>query len=158
MQVRHLVAGLKRSVLFAARAQVLSAKGELPAESYGYFMELLARTVRNEIASCCEKAYVKLSVRDARKLLMLASDAEVEDFAAINSWTLREGVIYFQPEVVAELGAKCVVPHHHNYSFFRPYLRRRTQELTLFPRRRDINSTDLISSCLTYAKELERIV
>ena len=35
--------------------KVLSLKGNVPAESYNYFFDILLNTVREEIASCLEK-------------------------------------------------------------------------------------------------------
>ncbi|KAL5552423.1 hypothetical protein UlMin_002599 [Ulmus minor] len=46
--------------------RVLSARQRVPHETYHYFMDLLAKTVRDEIAGCSEKAYDFLSINDAQ--------------------------------------------------------------------------------------------
>mmetsp|Transcript_17296 Transcript_17296/g.56606 ORF Transcript_17296/g.56606 Transcript_17296/m.56606 type:complete len:265 (-) Transcript_17296:985-1779(-) len=125
--IKHAI-DLEQYLMEGSYHKVMAARSNVPAESYRYFMDLLAETVRAEIASCCEKAYVKLSLPDAAKILMMGSAAEVASFAAESGWVVSDGHIVFQDEVEPELGAK------------------------------DINSAGLITSCLTYAKELERIV
>ena len=39
--------------------KVLSLKGNVPAESYNFFFDILLNTVRDEIASCLEKVIIK---------------------------------------------------------------------------------------------------
>ena len=79
--------------------KVLASKNNLPAaEYYTYFIDQLATTVRwaprdgtaemrhtlrfrEEIASCCEKAYRALKVSDAKKLMMLDSTQDMLNYA-----------------------------------------------------------------------------
>jgi len=56
------------------------AKGNVPAESYSYFMDKLLKTIRNEIADCMEKSYQKISIEDARRLLFFENRPEFESF------------------------------------------------------------------------------
>merc|ERR1712032_1417222 len=48
---------LEQYIMEGSYNKVLLAKGNVPAESYKYFIDILMITVRNEIASCLEKAY-----------------------------------------------------------------------------------------------------
>jgi 26S proteasome regulatory subunit N12 len=61
--------------------KVGKAKGDIPAQSYAYFMDLLMHTVRDEIASCCIKAYNHLSLSEAQKLLGFASQQELRAYS-----------------------------------------------------------------------------
>lgn len=58
-----------------------STSTSLPLPEFSHFTPTLLQTVRNEIAACDERAYESLPVRDARTLLFLESDQEVQEFA-----------------------------------------------------------------------------
>ena len=45
--------------------KVLLLKGNVPAQNYNFFMDILIVTIRNEIASCVEKAYTRISTPEA---------------------------------------------------------------------------------------------
>ncbi|MQL83843.1 hypothetical protein Taro_016345 [Colocasia esculenta] len=60
--------------------RVLSARQVVPLETYLYFMDLLAKTVRDELAGCSEKAYDHLSIAVTKKILMLFTDQELSDY------------------------------------------------------------------------------
>ena len=62
--------------------KVLSAKQDgLYAQEGMYFMDMLVDTVREEIAECSEKAYSSIAAADLQSLLMLASEAELGNYA-----------------------------------------------------------------------------
>ncbi|BBN11921.1 26S proteasome regulatory subunit N12 [Marchantia polymorpha subsp. ruderalis] len=126
--IKHAVE-LEQSFMEGAYNRVLSARQAVPHETYVYFMDLLAKTVRDEIAGCSEKAYDFLTVADAKKILMFSTDRELQEYAAEdhNDWDIRNGCVYFQK--VKDL-APC----------------------------KEIPSLQLINQTLGYARELERIV
>eukprot|EP00250_Pteridium_aquilinum_P012861 c20990_g1_i1 orf=450-1250(-) len=119
---------LEQSFMEGAYNRVLSARQSVPHETYEYFMDLLAKTVRDEIAGCSEKAYDYLSSADAKKMLMFSSDQELLTYAEEEhpEWEIRNGFVYFQ----------------------------RAKETV----HREIPSLQLINQTLGYARELERIV
>ena len=92
--VKYVVA-LEQRLMEGAYAKVLSSRHDVPMEYYSTYMEPLANTVRDEIASCCEKAYDSLTAADVQKLLALASDAEVTEYAAQVGWKVEGGVVTF---------------------------------------------------------------
>jgi len=126
--IKHAVE-LEQSFMEGAYNRVLSARQAVPHETYVYFMDLLAKTVRDEIAGCSEKAYDSLSVADAKKILMFSSDRELQGYVIEDhpSWEIRGSSVYFQK--VKDL-APC----------------------------KEIPSLQLINQTLGYARELERIV
>eukprot|EP00246_Nothoceros_aenigmaticus_P002166 TRINITY_DN12977_c0_g1_i1.p1 TRINITY_DN12977_c0_g1~~TRINITY_DN12977_c0_g1_i1.p1 ORF type:complete len:274 (-),score=68.33 TRINITY_DN12977_c0_g1_i1:117-938(-) len=126
--IKHAVE-LEQSFMEGAYFRVLDARKSVPNETYVYFMDLLAKTVRDEIAGCSEKAYDFLTVQDAKKLLMFSTDAELLDYVREEhpNWDLRGGAVYFQK--IKETA---------------PY--------------KEIPSLQLINQTLGYARELERIV
>ncbi|XP_010055897.1 26S proteasome non-ATPase regulatory subunit 8 homolog A isoform X1 [Eucalyptus grandis] len=77
--IEHAVE-LEQSFLEGAYNRVLSARQTVPHETYVYFMDLLAKTVRDEIARCSKKAYDYLSISDARQMLLCFSDQELAEY------------------------------------------------------------------------------
>jgi 26S proteasome regulatory subunit N12 len=69
--------------------KVFIARHSVPAPSYSFFMEFLLKTIRDEIASCIEKAYERLSFTEARRMLSLESDQAMTAYAQERSWTLN---------------------------------------------------------------------
>lgn len=59
-----------------------STSSQLPRPEFAYFTSTLVQTVRNEIASCHERAYASLPLRDAVTLLFFEDEAGVRAFAA----------------------------------------------------------------------------
>ena len=126
--IRHAVE-LEQSFMEGAYNRVLSAKQNVPNETYAYFMDLLAKTVRDEIAGCSEKAYDYLSINDARQMLLFTSDQELLEYIKEEhpEWEVKDGSVFFQK---AKESAPC----------------------------KEIPSLQLINQTLSYARELERIV
>lgn len=126
--IKHAVE-LEQSFMEGAYNRVLTARQTVPHETYVYFMDLLAKTVRDEIAGCGEKAYDYLSIKDAKQMLLFSSEKEVLEY--INEdhpeWEIKKGLVYFQK-------AKELAPC------------------------KEIPSLQLINQTLSYARELERIV
>ncbi|KAL6182843.1 hypothetical protein ACLB2K_044255 [Fragaria x ananassa] len=126
--IKHAVE-LEQSFMEGAYNRVLHARQTAPHETYVYFMDLLAKTVRDEIAGCSEKAYDYLSVKVAQKILLFPSEREL--LAYVNEdhpeWEVKNGGVYFQK---AKETAPC----------------------------KEIPSLQLINQTLSYARELERIV
>uniref|UniRef100_A0A7N0R9H5 PCI domain-containing protein n=1 Tax=Kalanchoe fedtschenkoi TaxID=63787 RepID=A0A7N0R9H5_KALFE len=126
--IKHAVE-LEQSFMEGAYNRVLSARQTVPHETYVYFMDLLAKTVRDEIAGCSEKAYDYLTVNDAKQILLFSSDNELAEYIKEDhpEWEIKNGCVYFQK---AKETAPC----------------------------KEIPSLQLINQTLSYARELERIV
>ncbi|WCJ26550.1 hypothetical protein M5689_008358 [Euphorbia peplus] len=126
--IKHAVE-LEQSFMEGAYNRVLSAKQTVPHKAYDYFMDLLAKTVRDEIAGCSEKAYDYLSLSDARQMLLYSSDNELLQYIKEEhpEWEIKNGQVIFQK---AKEFAPC----------------------------KEIPSLQLINQTLSYARELERIV
>ena len=77
--------------------RVLSAKQEGAYAQEGmYFMDTLVDTVREAIAECSEKAYGSVTTGELQSLLMLASAAELQDYAEDRGWSVQGGVVTFK--------------------------------------------------------------
>jgi 26S proteasome regulatory subunit N12 len=126
--IKHAVE-LEQSFMEGAYNRVLTARQTVPHQTYVYFMDLLAKTVRDEIAGCSEKAYDSLSINDTRQIMLFSSDKELYEYIKEEhpEWELKSGLVIFQK---AKESATC----------------------------KDIPSLQLINQTLGYARELERIV
>ncbi|WJX53552.1 26S proteasome non-ATPase regulatory subunit 8 A [Trifolium repens] len=126
--IKHAVE-LEQSFMEGAYNRVLTARQTVPHETYVYFMDLLAKTIRDEIAGCSEKAYDNLSINDAKQMLLFSSDQELLEYIKEehDEWEVKNGSVYFQK---AKESAPC----------------------------KEIPSLQLINQTLSYARELERIV
>lgn len=63
--------------------KIFLAKGNVPAKNYNFFMDILLDTIRGEIAVCVEKAYEKISVKDAVRMLYLPSEEATKTFGKV---------------------------------------------------------------------------
>ncbi|KAF7093198.1 hypothetical protein CFC21_095622 [Triticum aestivum] len=120
---------LEQSFMEGAYNRVLSARQTAPHETYIYFMDLLVKTVRDEIAGCSEKGYDYLSINDAKQMFKFSSDKELQQYIAEEhpEWDVKDGRVLFQK---AKESQPC----------------------------KEIPAAPVINQTLGYARELERIV
>ncbi|CAI9093449.1 OLC1v1028951C1 [Oldenlandia corymbosa var. corymbosa] len=119
--IRHAVE-LEQSFMEGAYNRVLSARQTVPHETYVYFMDLLAKTVRDEIAGCSEKAYDSMSIRDAQQMLLFSSERELLDYIKEDhpEWEVKNGLVVFQTfkmgsQKTPSTPANAVVSHSDEY-------------------------------------------
>jgi len=93
MYIRHPVS-LEQYIMEGSYNKVLLAKGNVPAESYNFFIDILMETVRNEIASCMEKAYADISCGDAARMLNIPTN-DMANYAAKRNWSVAAGRLKF---------------------------------------------------------------
>lgn len=151
---------LEQCLMEGAYDKVLKSKHDLPSsEYYTYFIDQLASTVRGEIASCCEKAYERLKVSEARDLMLFERDAEVVEYAN-NMVEIHQSLQEEERQRMIEIGdamdedtiapqAKCGWEVHDGILTFQPEAQTPAK---------DLSSMEVIKRALIYAKELERIV
>lgn len=91
----------------------------------------MINTIRDEIASCSEKAYASVPVSNAKNLFFLDSEGAVVEFARSREWIVKDNRIYF-PQ----------------------------QDQDLLANEKDVLSASdqVIENTLGYARELETIV
>jgi len=83
--IKHPVT-LEQYLMEGAYNKVFLSRGSVPAESYSYFVDQLVGTIRDEIASCCEKAYKTLPTKALAALLMLDNANDVKAFSEQRGW------------------------------------------------------------------------
>ncbi|GAX78818.1 hypothetical protein CEUSTIGMA_g6255.t1 [Chlamydomonas eustigma] len=94
---------LDQWLMEGAYNKVLQATKAVPSDLHALLLQDVAATVRDEIASCCEKAYEKLRIKDAHKMLLMESEVAVKGYAIEHAWTIQEEYIMFSHEESASL-------------------------------------------------------
>uniref|UniRef100_A0ACB8FTD1 26S proteasome non-ATPase regulatory subunit 8 n=1 Tax=Sphaerodactylus townsendi TaxID=933632 RepID=A0ACB8FTD1_9SAUR len=84
--IKHPVS-LEQYLMEGSYNKVFLAKGNIPAESYAFFIDILLDTVRDEIASCIEKAYEKILFNEATRMLFF-NPKKMTDYAKKRGWVL----------------------------------------------------------------------
>ncbi|XP_075232947.1 26S proteasome non-ATPase regulatory subunit 8-like [Lycorma delicatula] len=91
--IRHPLS-LEQYLMEGSYNKIFLAKGNVPAESYNFFIDILLDTIRNEIAGCMEKAYRKISVKEASRMLNLPSQAALKKYCSEKKWKLGSDNYY----------------------------------------------------------------
>lgn len=93
--IKHPVS-MEQYLMEGSYNKVFLARGNVPAESYNYFIDILLNTIRDEIAGCIEKAYEKVQFNEAARMLFFESQKPMKDYAAAHSWQLgKDNFFYF---------------------------------------------------------------
>lgn len=125
--IKHPVS-LEQYLMEGSYNKVFLAKGNIPAESYTFFIDILLDTIRDEIAGCIEKAYEKILFNEAIRILFFNTPKKMTDYAKKRAWVLS--------------------PNNY-YSFS-------SQQQN--PEEATIPSTELAKQVIEYARQLEMIV
>nr|KAF6285899.1 hypothetical protein mMyoMyo1_009467 [Myotis myotis] len=125
--IKHPVS-LEQYLMEGSYNKVFLAKGNIPAESYTFFIDILLDTIRDEIAGCIEKAYEKILFTEATRILFFNTPKKMTDYAKKRGWVL--GL--------------------NNYYSFASQQQK--------PEDTTIPSTELAKQVIEYARQLEMIV
>lgn len=95
---------LEQRLMEGAYAQVLALVGRAPSAHSKWFMEQLAETVRDEMASCCAAAYKHLLLADVAQLLRFKTQKDVVEYCTARGWRVEGQYVWFaeQGKVAAE--------------------------------------------------------
>uniref|UniRef100_A0A0R3S2P4 26S proteasome non-ATPase regulatory subunit 8 n=1 Tax=Elaeophora elaphi TaxID=1147741 RepID=A0A0R3S2P4_9BILA len=77
---------LEQSLIEGAYHKIMLAEKNIPSPYYALFIRISMDTVRDEIASCMERAFIKISQRDAAQLLLFDDINEMISFAEKRGW------------------------------------------------------------------------
>lgn len=125
--IRHPLS-LEQCLMEGSYNKIFLAKGNVPAASYNFFIDILLNTVRDEIGACMESAYDKISLKDASRMLNLNSEKETLAFGTKKGWKVTpDGCFNFSTS--------------HEKKSEEP-----------------IPSAELVTLAIDYARELEMIV
>merc|ERR1712241_1528407 len=82
--IKHPVS-LEQYIMEGSYNKVLLAKENVPAESFKFFIDILMGTLRDEIASCLEKAYLSISCGEAARMLSV-QEGQLMEYANNRKW------------------------------------------------------------------------
>ncbi|XP_061875606.1 26S proteasome non-ATPase regulatory subunit 8 [Colius striatus] len=91
--IKHPVS-LEQYLMEGSYNKVFLAKGNIPAESYTFFIDILLDTIRDEIAGCLEKAYEQILFPEATRVLFFPSPKKMADYAKKRGWVLGPNNCY----------------------------------------------------------------
>ncbi|CAG0899451.1 unnamed protein product [Cyprideis torosa] len=125
--IRHPVS-MEQYLMEGNYNKLFMTKGNVPAASYAFFVDILLETGRQEIALCMEKAYESIDITEAVSMLFLKGVPEVSEFASRRGWKveMRNGRKIFK------------------------FIEKKDQDLVL--------ADELACTAIDYARELEKIV
>lgn len=83
--IRHPIS-MEQYLMEGSYNKLFLAKGNVPAASYNFFIDILLGTIQDEIAACIEKAYPSISVQDAMHMLYFESEADFVEYAKKREW------------------------------------------------------------------------
>uniref|UniRef100_T1JGC0 26S proteasome non-ATPase regulatory subunit 8 n=1 Tax=Strigamia maritima TaxID=126957 RepID=T1JGC0_STRMM len=96
--IRHPVS-MEQYLMEGSYNKIFLGKGSVPAASYNFFIDILLDTIRDEIAGCIEKAYEKLAVIEAARMLFFQNPKAVKDYAVKRGWNMgKNNYIYYHLE------------------------------------------------------------
>eukprot|EP00093_Oithona_nana_P010666 10666.XXX_583933_583015_1 [CDS] Oithona nana genome sequencing. len=120
---------LEQFIMEGKYNKVIDIRYNVPADSYKFFIDVLLVTIREEIASCMEKAYADIDVEECRKMLHLEK-GELDKFVSDRNWS------------VDKKSKKIQFLHQE---------KKPSQEM-------EVPSRELAAMAISYAKEMEKIV
>lgn len=82
----HHPISMEQYLMEGSYNKLFLAKGNVPAASYNFFINILLGTIRDEIAGCIEKAYPNIAVQDAVRMLNFETEAEFAEYAVKRGW------------------------------------------------------------------------
>ncbi|XP_052767520.1 26S proteasome non-ATPase regulatory subunit 8-like isoform X1 [Mya arenaria] len=96
--IKHPVS-MEQYLMEGSYNKVFLARGNVPADNYNFFIDILLNTIRNEIAGCIEKAYEKIALNEAARMLFYDSVKQMKEYAQQRKWDLKtDGFFYFAQE------------------------------------------------------------
>ncbi|KAM3723389.1 26S proteasome non-ATPase regulatory subunit [Dirofilaria immitis] len=122
---------LEQSLIEGAYDKIMLTEKNIPSPYYALFIRISMDTVRDEIALCLERAFLKISQQDAARLLLFNDVNEMTSFAEKRDWKSN----------MCSCGVMYVFDHAHQ-TCSEP----------------QIDTKRIIKQAIFYAKQLEMIV
>ncbi|XP_062511600.1 26S proteasome non-ATPase regulatory subunit 8-like [Corticium candelabrum] len=116
--LRHPIA-LERYLMEGSYNKIFLSRGNVPSETYNFFIDMLVDTVREEIASCAEKSYQQLDRREATKMLFLDSEEDMDKIAESRCWELRNGFYCFDQREKMDVAIPSIQVIHQTLEYAR---------------------------------------
>jgi len=96
--IKHPVS-IEQYLMEGSYNKVFLSKGNVPAESYNFFIDILLNTIRDEIAGCIEKAYEKIAFNEAARMMFFDNESLMKTYSQERGWEHRaDNFLYFAHE------------------------------------------------------------
>lgn len=79
--------------------KVFLSKGNVPAESYHFFINILLDTLRDEVAACIEKSYDQISLHEACRMLFFDNQKDLMTYSTKRNWNIDGSNFTFKQEI-----------------------------------------------------------
>jgi len=87
--IKHPVS-MEQYLMEGSYNKVFLARGNVPADNYNFFIDILLNTIRDEIAGCIEKAYNQIGLSEAARMLFFETQKPMKDYATNRKWDLQK--------------------------------------------------------------------
>ncbi|KAL8583821.1 26S proteasome non-ATPase regulatory subunit 8 [Nucella lapillus] len=96
--IKHPVS-MEQYLMEGSYNKVFLARGNVPADNYNFFIDILLNTIRDEIAGCIDKAYTKIALSEAARMLFFDSQKPMQEYAQKRGWQLgKDNCFHFKVE------------------------------------------------------------
>ncbi|KAK0046898.1 26S proteasome non-ATPase regulatory subunit 8 [Biomphalaria pfeifferi] len=95
--IKHPVS-MEQYLMEGSYNKVFLARRNVPADNYNFFIDISLNTIRDEIAGCIEKAYNRIGLNEAARMLFFESSKLMKEYAAKRQWKLGNDFFYFTQE------------------------------------------------------------
>jgi len=92
--IRHPVS-LEQYLMEGSYNKVFLSKGNVPSDTYTFFIDILLNTIREEIGACIEKAYQHIGLNEGKRLLFFDNASQLQQFARKRNWNVNGSVLEF---------------------------------------------------------------
>ena len=93
--IKHPIA-MEQYLMEGNYNKLFLARGNVPAESYNFFIDILLDTIRDEIANCMEKSYAHISHKEALRMLYFDDPSGLRDYAMKRNWSIKGSTFHFK--------------------------------------------------------------
>eukprot|EP00698_Gefionella_okellyi_P017500 TRINITY_DN5128_c0_g1_i1.p2 TRINITY_DN5128_c0_g1~~TRINITY_DN5128_c0_g1_i1.p2 ORF type:complete len:119 (+),score=41.38 TRINITY_DN5128_c0_g1_i1:525-881(+) len=111
---------MEQFIMEGSYTKVWEGRTNVPQDSYAFFMDLLMGTLRKQIAATSEKAYQRLPLVHAQKVLLFDNQASLLQFVGtMKEWSVKDGYVLFNNAADADdgqLAADDVIRQTINYA------------------------------------------
>ncbi|XP_059171363.1 26S proteasome non-ATPase regulatory subunit 8-like [Physella acuta] len=92
--IKHPVS-MEQYLMEGSYNKVFLARGNVPADNYNFFIDILLNTIRDEIAGCIEKAYNRIGLNEAARMLFFEAQKPMKEYATQRKWRLEKDFFHF---------------------------------------------------------------
>eukprot|EP00029_Vermamoeba_vermiformis_P007074 TRINITY_DN2950_c0_g1_i1.p1 TRINITY_DN2950_c0_g1~~TRINITY_DN2950_c0_g1_i1.p1 ORF type:complete len:260 (-),score=54.89 TRINITY_DN2950_c0_g1_i1:61-840(-) len=108
---------LEQDIMEGRYNKVWKARETAPSEYYVFFLDKLSGTIRNDVASCLQVAYDKISTSEATKMLLFKDESELRSFVQEHNWHIDGNTVSFTQENHGAKEVPAVPLIHHSLRY-----------------------------------------